>query len=321
MIKSEFIEIHAVSLSSMGGMQILENFVKFYGNKKIKLWVKTRQQIEKLDLPKNVEICDYSFFAFMKKTNFKRVIVYMNGIVLVRPPNSDTILFIQNALYFSKYRSLSLRGKIRKAAFRFTTLFMGKNDQVMVQTNYMRNLFTLYVGRKIKVAVLGAKHPINNLHLAGNLLRIQSRSVANAFIYPTSPRSHKNNEKLVELWAELSKSLPQIPLLYLTIRQSDLRTGCDNINHNKIKFLGPLTQEELFHQLIDKVVIFVSSSETLGLPIFEAISLSRPIVILDADYSKEYENIDLRLANLSEDELIKMFNDLTQKNMLNLEIV
>ena len=81
----------------------------------------------------------------------------------------------------------------------------------------------------------------------------------------------------------------------MTISNSDLQKRLDSKIDEKVEFLGSVTQDQLFEHFRDKVVIFVSSYETLGLPILEALALSRPLVILDTNYGKNLTVLTLDL--------------------------
>jgi glycosyltransferase involved in cell wall biosynthesis len=310
------IEIHAVTVSSMGGLQILQNFLNFYSDVKIILWVRSNNQIQSIDIPKNVSIRIYDNINFFKGSCWQRVIIYMNGLSIVRPRNSITILFIQNILYLSKNSALNLRGLIKKFVFKISYATLNHQDVAIVQTKYVRDQILQYSTFSKNIQVLGALHPVNVFHVTKMIGATDNCKYINGFIYPTAPALHKNNESLVTIWNELSARYPHLPTLYITINKYDLLSGLHEKIFPKVKFLGALEQRRLFEELKNKAVFFVSTHETLGLPILEATAMHQPTIILDADYSREYPNITFRIQELNAAEIVTMLNKLILDGLL-----
>ena len=100
--------------------------------------------------------------------------------------------------------------------------------------------------------------------------------------YPASFLPHKNhyllNNSLVNDF--LSDHAIQI---YLTISESDMTFPSSNI-----VLLGRLSHESCLHYLeISSALLFMSSFESLGLPLIEAAQLEKPCICPDLPYSRE----------------------------------
>jgi glycosyltransferase involved in cell wall biosynthesis len=100
--------------------------------------------------------------------------------------------------------------------------------------------------------------------------------------YPASHLPHKNHHILASpciqaLLAEMNVAIT------LTIDQSDICVASPNIS-----FLGRLTRSSCIQYLRDSsALLFLSSYESLGLPLIEAVEEHKPIICLDRPYSRD----------------------------------
>jgi glycosyltransferase involved in cell wall biosynthesis len=100
--------------------------------------------------------------------------------------------------------------------------------------------------------------------------------------YPASYLPHKNHSILASpsVYAVLAEVNASI---YLTIDQGDITFFSPNIS-----LLGRLPRSSCIEYLYaSSALLFLSSFESLGLPIIEAAEAKKPIVCLDRPYSRE----------------------------------
>lgn len=100
--------------------------------------------------------------------------------------------------------------------------------------------------------------------------------------YPASLLPHKNHKLLDHTLVSdcLAKNDVQI---YLTISVSDMTFSSSNI-----VLLGRLTHETCMHYLENSsALLFLSSFESLGLPLIEASQLNKPCICPDLPYTRE----------------------------------
>ncbi len=109
-----------------------------------------------------------------------------------------------------------------------------------------------------------------------------SKMYINLF-YPASYLPHKNHILLFKLVDKINILNPRIKFI-LTINKQ-------NKNYSNIEFLGRVDRDKSIKLLKESSgMIFLSSFESLGIPLIEAVKLSKPIVAPDLPYSREILN-------------------------------
>ena len=100
--------------------------------------------------------------------------------------------------------------------------------------------------------------------------------------YPASFLPHKNHKLLNHALVSDYLSLHAVKI-YLTISESDMSFSSSNI-----VLLGRLSHKSCLHYLqISSSLLFLSSFESLGLPLIEAAQLQKPCICPDLPYSRE----------------------------------
>lgn len=308
MIFTSDLEIRATANLSAGGRVTLVNILRSVSANKVTLWVKTPDQFDDFQIPQHVCVKVFTALDFFAPRKNYTQIIYLNAFKVFNPPNTNAILMLQNILYLKPFRTNDFKGKCRKILFKLTLNLLAKKDEIFVHTNHVQELLKLEAPTlKARVKVLGIDHPFNTEHLS-EINAISENKIVSGFVYPTSNASHKNNKKLVAIWRKLTAIYHNCPPLFITICQKDLEDDDDNCGEQNIKFVGHLSYEELYALFDHKALLFVSENETLGLPILEAKKLLRPVVLLNKPWNVEHENIDYRLNDLNEHELVQMLD-------------
>lgn len=161
-----------------------------------------------------------------------------------------------------------------------------KNRYVIVQQDWLRKEFLKRYGVNAIVA-----YPETGVHTNTDQEQTNIRENDFTFIYPALPRIFKNFEVILKAAAHLSKQRSDFKII-LTIDGSEniySRLLLKKYGHiSNIAFIGVQPREEVFrlYQLSD-CLLFPSKLETWGLPISEAKSFSKPILIADLEYAHE----------------------------------
>lgn len=164
---------------------------------------------------------------------------------------------------------------------------MDKNRFVVVQQDWLRAALG-EVGAGVSVVVAYPSTGISRQSLPS----ARTDPARHVFLYPALPRVFKNFEVLCEAAAQLSDGVGGEWEIRLTIDGSENRYsrhlrrrygGLPNVS-----FIGRQSREQMIQQYADAdVVCFPSKLETWGLPITEAKSLRKPLLVADLPYAHE----------------------------------
>jgi glycosyltransferase involved in cell wall biosynthesis len=159
------------------------------------------------------------------------------------------------------------------------------NDLIVVQQDWIRRTFqTLYHVNNVVVA-----QPVV-IDLDQNIKNIQGK--AGVFVYPALPRVFKNFEVLCEAAKLLYQQVGNTFEVRLTLSGSESRyAGYLKAHYGEIpviRFIGRQTTEQMAINYQEAMaLVFPSRVETWGLPISEAKSYGKPIIIADLPYAHE----------------------------------
>jgi len=221
---------------------------------------------------------------------------------------------------FSEFKiepSLGLFNMFYKFLYKFG---INKNNYVIVQQNWIRNKFIedLNVKKEIIVAT-------PTLHVESTLISNKEKNPNKSplFFYPTFARVFKN----IECFCEASKELADKGYnfdVYLTINGSENKYSKYLIKKyasiSNIKFIGKQSRDAVF-DIYSKcdAVVFPSKLETWGLPISEAKSFKRPILLSDLPYAHEtvgtYKEVSFFNPNNSS-ELSRLMQNIIEKKII-----
>lgn len=164
---------------------------------------------------------------------------------------------------------------------------LNSNSFLVVQQSWIRDKFS-YFFPKNKIIV---SYPIS-VNPPSVYLNFSKKSDKYIFIYPAVPRVFKNFELIGRAVELLSQNIKDSIEIYITIDGSENRYAKKTVERFKhlscIKFIGYQNNHKMLqlYQLSD-VLLFPSRLETWGLPISEAISLGKQLLVADLPYSHE----------------------------------
>jgi hypothetical protein len=200
-----------------------------------------------------------------------------NQIVLVHQPN-----LISPSV--NPYSSKTLRYRIYRALFKYNLRFAKK---IIVQTEVIADELTrTYSAIQSKIFVIPQPVPIGFSLKNYNIHKTIDRKVPIIFFYPAAGYPHKNHQFLLSLNNYYKRNYyKDIDFeIWLTLSDEEYIPFRD-IPY--LKNLGVMDYEEVLNNYNKcDALLFLSHSESYGLPLVEAMSLSLPILVVDLAYAK-----------------------------------
>ena len=157
-------------------------------------------------------------------------------------------------------------------------LFIKSNDVVLVQNAQMERYINQYFGDQITVKILDLRSPSFGWpkFFREGRCRLGHHENGIKLIYPAAFVPHKNHHLLSTIKSELEANV------LVTVKKNVIA------EHSSISCIGQVSREMIFefYENVDGL-LFLSSNESLGMPILEAIKCNLPIVCPYAEYTKE----------------------------------
>ncbi|EKM21617.1 glycosyl transferases group 1 family protein [Vibrio sp. HENC-03] len=157
-----------------------------------------------------------------------------------------------------------------------------KTDLVIVQSTLMKKKFIEYFNYphdKVLVVWPGVDS-LSVEKLMDESINHDKYSDFYLVPYTSIDSAHKNFEFI----SQLAKILPSDKRIVITCDEPELE------QHENIVFIGRQSIENLANLYLScTAVLFPSTVETIGLPIFEAITLNKYVCVVDSDYIKDHQ--------------------------------
>ncbi len=170
-----------------------------------------------------------------------------------------------------------------------------RDSTIVVQSNWMKEA----VSKKLRIS----KNQIHVIRpniepLAGEELRCVNNKSYYLFYPAVASASYKNHELLIKVLSTIKKKKPELyPRITLafTCNPDDNRITKYYYRLSKklsvderIEWKGYLSKDEMLREYIQSdIVLFPSKLETFGLPLIEAASLGKQVLVLDKVYSHD----------------------------------
>lgn len=266
-LKSEDYKYSFVYLPSSG---ILSNYKILNGN------FKRYKRILPYSISRVIE-CFFSKIIFPNKPMIVLGDIPMRGI-----KNQVVLVHSPNLIYpkINSYSSKSLSFRVNRFIFSLNHKYTKK---IIVQTEAMaKGLISSYP--KIKDKVLICPQPVPNwLEKRICFIEKQKKKI---FFYPAAFYAHKKHDFLLKVdnYCNLNKVCLNHIEVWLTLEENEFKQF-EGINW--IKNLGRLNSNEMnAHYRKADALLFLSSMESYGLPLVEAVTLNLPILTVDFPYSR-----------------------------------
>lgn len=168
----------------------------------------------------------------------------------------------------------------------FYRAFIKRNDLVIVQQDWLRKEFRNRFGN-IRIMVA---HP--SLPIPARLTPSNPTHLVKVFLYPALARTFKNFEVIFEAVRILANRRISNFEIRLTLRGDENRYARQLLDRFGtvpcVKFIGRQTADQMQMQYREAdAILFPSKLETWGLPISEAKSHAKPILVADLPYAHE----------------------------------
>jgi len=213
------------------------------------------------------------FWRFFRKNNNEILIL---GDLPLNTAAKQYVL-CQQSLIFKDFAKTSIQF-YKFWLFRFIfKLFLKKHDIVLVQTEEMAKNIRVHIGSNVNVKVVDVGSNYFDWPDFIRRQRIRSNKAPNGFrvIYPSAFYPHKNHYLLKLItYKENTK-------IILTLNQDEFFSY-----DAALTYIGRVPREHIFdlYKEVD-ALLFLSSNESLGLPILEAIKCNLPIICPRAEYT------------------------------------
>jgi hypothetical protein len=317
--------INATALDSRGGYSIISAFLTEINSNTIYL---NQNNISITVLVARTELCKYGtneinvvYDSYPKQGTFQKW-KYENILLpkLIKEQKTDVYLSLQNfglnrinipqfvlihqSIPFSnlKIQEIELKNFIKYKVLLniIYKLQLKKINGVFVQTNWMKEAIISRYKYSRQITVIRPNVEdivINNKELEVNLLSEFNRSERKC-LYVTNSEKYKNNHFLIEAVNSFNEINEKKIVLYLTLIGESTKY---------IRYIGKVSYDSIYtlYQSVDALV-FPSLTETLGLPLLEAIQSNKIILAADLPYAKEIcGNIALYFDPRNKESLMK----------------
>ena len=286
--------IYCVGLHKDGGLNILNKFLSH--KKKDHILIidsRTRNKIKEkkniIFVKENLIVRFLNLIYLSFKIKKEDHVIFLSGIPPIIKFKATTSIVFQNANLFRDFYKVNFyKWFFSKDSLRFLAFMYGKKN--------IENWYTLSpIGKRIISKKLKKYVNIKILDIFEDYKKNEFnnfRKIKYDFIYPASFMEHKNHKILIDSMILLSKE-NIFPSLLLTLDKDSYR----KINLDKIietynlKIFNHFEPIQIRFQKIYKEcesLIYMSSSETIGLPILEAYQNGLKIIAPKLDYSQQF---------------------------------
>lgn len=294
------IQIHATNIHGLGASQVVKSFLDSFSNlddfEKVSVYLPSNGILQDYEpkngivkrfnriLPNSISRVIESVFS---RFFFPNVTTIVLGDIPLRGIKNQVVLVHQSNLIYPNVNPYSSK-KINFRISRFLFLInCGFAKKIIVQTDAMANeMIQSYP--KIMSKVIVCPQPVPNWlehkTIATEALEKEDKKVK--LIYPAASYPHKKHDFLISLHAYLQKNninFGKVEIL-VTLKEVDFEM------FKAIPFvknLGVLSQDEMNFQYKNvQGLLFLSSMESYGLPLIEAVTLDLPVLTVDFPYSR-----------------------------------
>ena len=298
------VAVAAIKISSSGPRRILEEFLEhadYYATREnIKFDIYIGLKSDSFECYDNIEFKEVNrifltsyLFRFIwdnivvRKLSRKNKYIHWFSIqdfsLNVTVPHS---VYIHNPLFYAKSNFFWIRYDLKEALRALVMkIFIGwkisTNSFIIVQQNFVKNQLIDKYKKLPRILVA----PPRGIYSEALSIGSPRKVVCNTFFYPAMPRIFKGHT----FCFECALSAPN-QIFYVTLNGTENRLSrmlFRRYGHlENIKWLGKLSKEEVaIHYASCDFVFFPSELETWGLPLTEARSFGKPLLVTsDAEY-------------------------------------
>lgn len=207
-------------------------------------------------------------------------------------------VYLHNALPFAEYRYRLSEDRVmwiyQNIIGRFMLDGIKKANHVIVQTEWMKNAIT----QRIKGADRKTEIMFPKVEIPDGYQYIPQEKCT--FFYPANSADFKNHRVIIKAAMLLKKQGITDYSIVFTLNGNEKpaiksiyeKSKSEELN---IQWIGILPRKEVFEWYSKSVLLFPSYIETVGLPIYEALSVGCPAIVADCAYARNiadgFENV------------------------------
>lgn len=292
----EKFDLHLTNVTGLGAVKLvsslLPSITNLYGSFIGKVFIPSSGELSTFCSNKNIEVVQYrrvfpnpisrflEIFFWRPKRISKKMIILGDIPLSI---SCEQILFLHSTLIIQDLPEHNFWQRLKYKLLRmFFIRNLPKVKAVIVQTEIMKALvISKYPSLLTKIHVVNQPPPeifLSYKNVKNKNMNVEKLNSVRLF-YPSAFYAHKNHKFL----SSLSSNFDSIAELILTIDQS-----CNPASHaNFVKCVGELNiKDALAYYLEVDAVVFLSQTESYGLPLVEAMWLGLPIIVPDLPYAR-----------------------------------
>lgn len=299
----KIIDIHQANVIGLGAEKFASSLLRhLMNNENISvqnIYVNRLALRENFETKNNVIFINYFFGGISRLLEIFLWKVYRgkeNDLLVLGdlPLNTHTKQYVlcHQSLMFKRFPITSL-SFFKFALFRFIfKKYLKKNDVVLVQTHEMARKVKGVINDGVHVQVIDLKaEEFGWPQFCRSHRHVDSNWSADlSLVYPAAAYPHKNHYLLDAI------NLDETTKIILTINKNEIDISTKNVN-----FIGRVSRDRIFeiYKTID-ALLFLSSNESLGMPILEAIKCNIPIICPYAEYTKYLKSDNCFFFNIED---------------------
>ena len=287
--------IYAVGLHSEGGLNILNRFLE-KKNYEIILYL---DSILKFEKKKNYNFVSsnlikrlFHFLELKKKLKRDDHIYFLNGLPPILKLNCKISVGFQNANLFREFYKINFwNWLISMDSFRYLNFILNSKyvDNWYIFSPLAHQILKKYTKSYINIKLINI---YDKYKLSNKKNSEQPKDYKYHFIYPAALMKHKNHKLLIDILISLSKE-NIFPKVLLTLNSESMK----KIKYDELKSKYKLklfniyeTDQKKFLKIYSdcKYLIYLSSNETIGLPLLEAYSYGLKTIAPDLSYTSQF---------------------------------
>jgi hypothetical protein len=291
-------QIHATNINGLGASQVVLSFLE--ASNEIGLLNECTIFVPETGVLSKLKLKNGKFVTFKRKLPnaisrffecifsnfiFSDVKTIVLGDIPLRGIKNQVVLVHQpNLIYprINQYSSKSLNFRVSRLLFLMNHKYANK---IIVQTGAMAKDMVLSYP-KIKDKIVISPQPVPNWIEKTKKKHSLQKNKKQFLFYPAAFYPHKKHDFLLKVHSFCKKNNKKIEniQIWLTLNENEFKPF-ENIEW--IKNLGRLNSIEMnnYYKKAD-ALLFLSSMESYGLPLVEALQLNLPIISVEFEYSR-----------------------------------
>jgi len=296
MNKDQKFDVHLTNVTGLGAVKLvsslLPSIVNLYGSLVGKIYIPSSGELSIYDENIDIDVVKYKrllpnpisrfleIFFWRPKGASKKIIILGDIPLSI---SSEQFIFLHSTLVVQDLPEHSFWQRLKYKLLRMLFVWnLSKVKAVIVQTEIMKalviNKYPVLLG---KITVIGQPPPELFIpYKNAKIKNIKAETINSlSLFYPSAFYAHKNHAFL----SDFSSNFDSIKEFILTIDPS-----CNPASHaDFVKCVGEINQKDVLAYYLEvDALVFLSLTESYGLPLIEAMWLGLPIIVPDLPYAR-----------------------------------